>query len=153
MIQQGRSGGGWHNLGVVLRDRVDEIYTKNKYIIIGSFDADDLHDTYRGTMYGAIINFNAFRALIAGHHQMSMTLGALLFVSFFIFGYLILCQRKLSDVIHLATPSKRGVVKLGARIAMALCSWLGFSSYLTILCILLMYIGGVIYLLLLLFSG
>lgn len=146
----------WHDLGAVI-DKVpikegadtiwciDELNTEGKYVVIGYFKDVDIHSTYRGDLSGAVINFNAFQALMAGHHRVSLPVGMLLFVSFFVFGYLIFSQQKLSEV--LATPIVRNKLwlRIGQRTLVALCSWIGFSLYLSILCVLTYVFLGEVY--------
>jgi len=127
----------WRNLGVdfLYNNEIEKLPTKNKYIIIGS-SKNDLHPTYIDRISGAIINFNAYLALINHHHIVSPTLMLLLFVSFFIFSYLILSKKKLSESISMIGPYQNKWLRLTQRILVALCSWIGFSAYLMILCIL-----------------
>jgi len=102
----------WMRLGDVLYDdMIGQIETKGKLIVIGSSKESDVHATYRGPVSGAVINLNACKALLAGHHEVSLMLGVLLFVSFFIFSYAILSHQ-------------------------SVCSWGSFSLFLSVLCIL-----------------
>lgn len=127
----------WLKLGndILYRDAINNISTKDKYIIIGSAE-NDMHATYCGRISGAIINFNAFQALLKKHHIISPTLMIVLFVSFFIFSYLILSRRKLSESLVLRKSCQSKCMLIIRRILIALCSWIGFSTYLSILCIL-----------------
>ena len=95
---------------LLYNERIDSEPTKGKLIVIGSSKENDIHATYRGPIAGAIINLNAYKALMDGHHIVSLPFFLLLFISFFLFSYSILSQG-------------------------TFCTWGNFSIYLTILCI------------------
>lgn len=49
----------------------DQDFTKDKYILIGDFE-DDRHMTYQGPITGTMISFNAYLAMMNGHHRYSI---------------------------------------------------------------------------------
>ena len=116
-------------------DEIDRLPIKDKYIVIGSC-ANDEHATYRGLVSGAIINFNAYMALISGHHIVSPFLIIILFISFFVFSYLILSRKTLKESLEQSGLHKNKWIRIIQRLLVLLCSWIGFSLYLSILCIL-----------------
>ncbi|MCK8621043.1 CHASE2 domain-containing protein [Prevotella sp. E13-27] len=126
----------WFNLGndLLYGNAIDRLKTKKKYIIIGS-SGMDMHATYRGRVPGAIINFNAYQALMNNHHVVSPTLAIILFISFFIFSYLILSRKKISESLAKRKLQKNKWLRLMQRMLVAFCSWMGFSLYLSVLCI------------------
>ena len=93
----------WYNLGANLLD--DSIIgfnvigdgtlyipklTKDKYIVIGSFDGDDMVSTFKGRLSGAVVNYNAFCSLKKGRHTISFGFALLVFVVFFVLSWWIL---------------------------------------------------------------
>lgn len=140
----------WYNLGAdILGDEEGNglLYelpdlTKDKYIAIGSLQGDDIHNTYIGKVSGLIINVNAFLALLHGHHVVSFLLSVILFIAFFILTYLTLTQQNLTEVAHHIGTKKyqRYLILLSA-----LCTWIGYSLFLTILCISTYLLLGEIY--------
>jgi len=117
----------------------DELYTspeltRGKYIIIGSFNGGDMHYSYMENQPGPVILFNAYLALLHGHHRVSFWVFMLLYVAFFILSYLILSQQNLSVVIAGNKASKYRVLRLGQQMLSIVVSWIGYSMFLTILC-------------------
>lgn len=141
----------YHNLGLhLLGDSLPEFeycgqkefqekpyLTKNKYLVIGALrEKDDIHDTYFGQVSGAIINMNAYLSLLHGHHVVSVSLLIVLFLTFFILSYLTYNQQDLADVLEKwGQESNSRVFKVLMKIMSFTCSWLGYSFFLTILCI------------------
>lgn len=84
----------WYNLGVdLLEDGAlssNSQLTKDKYIVVGSFQGDDMVSTFKGSLSGAVVNYNAFHSLMSGKHRVSLGFSILLFVLFFILSYNIL---------------------------------------------------------------
>lgn len=110
--------------------------TRNKYIVIGSFKGDDTHNTFLGDMPGSIINFNAFISLLHNHHIVSVSLVIFLFFVFFFMSYLTLSRKKLQDLLkELTEKSQNKRVRKCLHFFIWLCSWIGYSSLLSILCI------------------
>ncbi|MBQ9672808.1 MAG: hypothetical protein IJV34_08150 [Prevotella sp.] len=96
-------------------------------------------------MSGATINFNAYQALMAGHHRMSILVGLLLFASFFVFSYLILSRQKLSEALTNQASLGMKWQRAAKRALVAMCSWIGFSTYLSILCVVTYALIGEVY--------
>lgn len=140
----------WHNLGMnLLGDSIPELKaqgdsllyvpnkTSDKYIIIGAYNGDDSHATFLGEESGAVILFNAYISLLHGHHVISISLFVILFATFFILSYLALSRRHIKDVLQTMIQTstnrwKRRVLK----VLNWLCSWIGLSVFLSILCVL-----------------
>lgn len=126
----------WVRLGDLLyNNRIDYVPVKGKYIVIGSSKEADVHATYRGPVSGAVINLNAFKALMEQHHWVSQPLGILLFITFFFFSYLILSEQKLSDVLASSLITYNKWLRIVQRVLILLCSWIGFSLFLSLLCV------------------
>lgn len=140
----------WYNLGMdLLGDSIQEwnevgdslLYkqpemTHGKYIVIGSFKGDDMHATFLGEMAGAAINFNAFISLLNGHHIISATLAIVLLFAFFLLSYLTLSRKQLKELLgELAEVSQNRLPRVCLKVLILMCSWIGYSSFLTILCI------------------
>lgn len=130
----------WYNLGadILGNDRENGLLyefpelTKDKYIVIGALQGDDTHSTYAGKISGLIINTNAFLALLHGHHVVSWLLSVILFIAFFILAYLTLTQQNLKEVAQTFGTLKHQRYLL---LLSGLCTWIGYSLFLTILCI------------------
>lgn len=140
----------WNNLGMdLLDDSIPELnasgdsllyklpeMTRNKYIVIGSFRGDDTHTTFLEEMSGAVINFNAFISLLRGHHIVSATLAILLFIIFFLLSYLTLSRKRLKDLLeYMAESSQNKSMRVVLKVLIWLCSWIGYSLLLSIMCI------------------
>ena len=150
----------WYNLGTdLLGDSIPEMnyigdaelytnpqLTKNKYIVIGAFKGDDTHKTYMGENSGAAINFNAFVSLKEGHHLVSVSLCVILFIVFFILSYLTISKRQLVDILQDASLHyKSKYVHLAIKIGIKLCTWIGYSLFLTFMCIATYVVLGEVY--------
>ena len=141
----------WYNLGMDLLgssfayscDTIKgnrELYdnpelTKDKYIVVGALSNDDIHYSYLGNQPGSTILFNAYLALLHGHHWISWGVALLLFVAFFILGYLIVGGQTMDAFIMLKITGKSRWSKAGQRMLSVIVSWVGYSMFLTILCI------------------
>lgn len=111
-------------------------FVKDKYIVIGSFGGDDTHTTFIGDMSGAVLNFNAYVSLLHGHHIVSLTLIVILFVIFYILSFLTLSRRQLKDLfVSMKDSSKNKFVRFSIRILICICTWIGYSTLLAILCV------------------
>lgn len=109
--------------------------TKNKYVVIGSLQGDDVHNTYVGDIAGPVINFNAFLSLLHRHHAVSPLLLIVLYVAFFILAYLTLTRRNLrgfSESILQKKPKRHKAIFV---LLSLLCTWIGYSLFLMILCL------------------
>lgn len=116
--------------------------TKDKYIAIGALQGDDMHNTYAGKMSGLMINFNAFLSLLRGHHVVSFLLSIILFIAFFILAYLTLTQQNLKEIAQsIGTKEHQRYLMLLS----ALCTWIGYSLFLSILCVSTYILLGEIY--------
>jgi hypothetical protein len=140
----------WYNLGADLLGNDEEkglLYelpelTKGKYIAIGAMTEDDMHSTYLGKMPGLVINMDAFLALMNGHHVVSWLLTLIMYVAFFILTYLTLTQQSLNEVAQNIGTKKH---QRHLMLLSALCTWIGYSMFLTILCISTYLLLGEIY--------
>ncbi|MDR0505368.1 MAG: CHASE2 domain-containing protein [Dysgonamonadaceae bacterium] len=94
------------NLGAdlleLLREVYPENYFKDKIILIGDLTEHDIHDTTVGAIPGVLINYNAFLMLIQEKVAVSGGLLFLLFVVFLITSFLIISQKKFSELIGVA---------------------------------------------------
>lgn len=74
------------NMGSDILDYRDQIdwtdVLKDRIIVIGSFNEDDIHLTYAGDVSGCVINYNVFSSLMRGQHKIPL---ALILVYFLIF--------------------------------------------------------------------
>ena len=66
----------------------------NKIIIIGSFEDNDLHETYTRELPGCVIHYNAFLSLVRGHHRIPVWMILLYFSVFFVMSLLVLCRKE-----------------------------------------------------------
>ena len=116
--------------------------TKNKYIVIGAFQGDDIHSTYVGDVAGPIINFNAYLSLLNGHHAVSLTLLIVLYIAFFVLAYLTLTRQNLHELTTgiVNKKPKRFIVFISM-----LCTWIGYSLFLLFLCLTTYLILGEVY--------
>lgn len=94
----------WYNLGSeVLGDKsgasIEKLVDyperfKGKYIVIGSFQpngqGDDMVATFKGSLSGAVVNYNAFHSLMKGRHKVSFVITPLLYLLFFGVSYYML---------------------------------------------------------------
>ena len=124
----------WNNLGSdILEKGVPE--TCDKYIVIGSFQGNDSHMTFANKLSGAVINFNAYISLLHEHHLVSVTLIFILFFAFFVLSYLTLSRRKIQDILDsLDIAPQHRFLEWVLNITRFLCSWLGYSVFLSMLC-------------------
>lgn len=109
--------------------------TKEKYIAIGASQGDDIHNTYIGPVSGTLINLNAYFSLLHHHHVVSITLIIILFCSFFILAFLTLTRQDLRELTDSATQKTSYRWRTRLLALSALCSWVGYSLFLTILCL------------------
>lgn len=81
-----------HNLGSDILDMGVDIprLVKDKIVVIGDFTANDMHDTYLGTMAGPVININALEALRNRDLEIPWTLIAFLFIFYGWISYLVI---------------------------------------------------------------
>lgn len=119
--------------------------TRNKYVIIGAFQGDDSHSTYIGSISGTIINLNAYFSLLDKHHVVSITLIIVLFFAFFILAYLTLTRQDLRRLTDSMTQKQNYRWRTRMMSLSALCSWIGYSLFLTILCIMTYVFLGEVY--------
>ena len=65
------------NIGTLCDEYLDDVDFSDMFVVVGSFNDDDIHSTYVGKMPGSVINLNAFFSLLHNHHKVSI------FVAFF----------------------------------------------------------------------
>lgn len=139
----------WYNLGMDLlgskfifgNDTIPgtpELYsnpelTKGKYIVIGAFSKGDMHYSYLENQPGPAILFNAYLALLHGHHIISFGVSLLLFVSFFILSFLILGRQTIDEAIAEEAGNNK-IANTTRRILGVAASWIGYSMFLTMIC-------------------
>lgn len=100
-------------------------FTEDKFIIIGSFYNDDIHNTFRGNMPGPLIHFNVFDAMMRGTHRLTFIQIVLLFIIFCILGAT--CVWDVNPVSH------------RHRFLRFLLSLLTYSAFLSVVCIIWFY--------------
>ena len=113
---------------------------RGKYVIIGAFSDGDMHYSYLEDQAGATILFNAYLSLLHGHHCISAMVLLLLLVAFFFLSYLILGNKTLDAVVtdkmaDGGVLSKYAPAKAGRRMLIVFISWMGYSVFLSILCV------------------
>ena len=110
----------WYNLGVnLLDDSIPELngrgdsslfktteLTKDKYIVVGSFQGDDMVSTFKGLLSGAVVNYDAFCSLMKGRHRISFSFALSLYASFFLVSFLILNEGKKREMITMVRGKK-----------------------------------------------
>lgn len=139
-----------HNLGELVNSEsslieVDTTLVTNKYIVIGDFYEKDKHNSYKGVVSGCIILFNAYLALLHGQHILSLWIGFLLFMLFFIYAFVILSRTTLYEVF---TQKTRPSSKWGKRIfqmLLFLVYWFDFPILLVFLCAITYFVEGKTY--------
>lgn len=150
----------WYNLGMdLLDDSIPEYKTKGnnllfkdpmltdgKYIVIGSFDGDDTHSTFMGKLSGAVLNFNAFISLMNNRHVVSLTLIYVLFFVFWCMSYLTISRQNIQELLKNSLDSNKGKKARILILALSfICSWIGYSLLMTIICISTYFILGEVY--------
>ncbi len=118
---------------------------KGKYVAIGAFQGDDNHSTYIGSVCGTLINLNAYFSLLHNHHVVSVTLVIIMFFAFFVLTYLTLTRQDLRGLADSMTKKQNYRWRTRMRTLSAICSWIGYSLFLTILCILTYVFLGEVY--------
>ena len=82
------------NLGVDIIDCMEDVdwtdFFKEKFIVVGSFEGDDIHTTYAGDVPGCLINYNVLLSLMKGQHKIPLSLIIVYFMIFFAMAYLLL---------------------------------------------------------------
>lgn len=121
----------FYNLGSDLTDMMEEIDWEQllcgKVIVIGNLVEEDIHDTYVGKMSGALINLNAFYALMQGDHYVVWSSMGILFIVYLLMSWLLLKQINWNDI-----PLLR---KIHSTTWRYVYSWIGISTLLCIVCI------------------
>lgn len=143
----------WHYLGADILGNEEEnglLYeipelTKDKYIVIGALQGDDNHSTYIGPVSGTLINLNAYFSLLHNHHVVSGTLPIVMFFAFFVLAYLTLTRQDLRGFAETVTQQKSHLWRSRMIALSALCSWIGYSLFLSMLCILTYTFLGEVY--------
>lgn len=119
--------------------------TRDKYVAIGAFQGDDNHSTYIGSVCGTLINLNAYFSLLDNHHVISITLVVILFFAFFVLAYLTIARQDLRGLADSMTQKQNYRWRTRMMTLSALCSWIGYSLFLSILCILTYVLLGEVY--------
>lgn len=143
----------WYYLGADILGNKDErglLYeipdlTKDKYIAIGAFQGDDSHSTYIGSVCGTLINLNAYFSLLHNHHVVSISLVIIMLFAFFVLAYLTLTRQDLRGLTDSMTQKHSYRWRTRMMTLSALCSWIGYSLFLTILCIMTYVFLGEVY--------
>jgi hypothetical protein len=132
----------FYNLGSDLLDEASHldlsVLLKNKYIVVGNMVEDDIHDTYVGAMPGAIINLNAFYALVQGRHYVAWFSMLVLFVVYFLITLFLVKGASLFSLL----PWLR---KVHSRTWQFVFSWFGLSTLLCTVCIAFYFLVGEVY--------
>lgn len=124
-------GKNYYNLGSDLLDMADHFdITKlvdGKFIVIGNMVEDDIHDTHVGPVPGALINFNAFLALLNGEHYVSWWSMSALWIVYFLITVFLMKRASLFNYL----PYLRRVKSKAWQFVF---SWFGLSTLLFIVC-------------------
>lgn len=81
------------NIGADLLENKDILgpsFFDGKYIVIGSFERLDMHNTSAGSMSGSLINFNIFLSLLHGRQHISFWFTLIVFVLFWMLSFYII---------------------------------------------------------------
>lgn len=141
----------WYNMG---RDLVGSTYlsygstltgtrelydnpmlTRDKYIIIGAFSGGDMHYSYLENQPGSAILFNVFLSLMHGHHKMSFFVALILFVAFYYLSWRILSGKTIDAMLEQLPQKNHSVVATMTSFVAFMGSWMGYSMFLSLLCI------------------
>lgn len=132
----------FYNLGSDLLDEAAHldlsVLLKDKYIVVGNMVEDDIHDTYVGSMPGAIINLNAFYALMQGEHYVTWLSMSVLYAFYFLITLFLVKRVSLFSFL----PFLR---KVHSRIWQLVFSWFGLSTLLCIVCMAFYFFAGEVY--------
>ena len=132
-----------YNLGCDILDNEDyqpigEL-TSGRFVIIGDFTENDFHETYKGTLPGCIINYNAYLALLHNLHVVSFSSLLLQWLLFSIIIFFILHpQTNFVQPIQRQRWGKTPVVRL-------LLSWCSLTLLITVICVVVYLLTGRIY--------
>ena len=105
--------------------------TRDKYIVIGSFNGDDNHATYKGTVSGAVINYNAFRTLMKGGHIIHPCFVGALFLLYFLLSLYCL---NIDSIKNKKTKSTHKWIRVICSVMIWFSSWFGLAMVLTLFC-------------------
>lgn len=108
--------------------------TRNKYIIIGAFGGGDEHFTFKGSVSGPVINYNAFAALMEGDHIIRLGYVIVLFLLFFSLAYIILNKKQIKE--NAANSANKLIRKL-CKTLLLLSSWFSYTTVLIVFCVLI----------------
>lgn len=126
MLQDTLWPGGPQGSGV-LYDK-DLCNIKDKYVVIGSFEGDDIHNTYAGMLPGPVINYNAAMALLKGGHHVSLWVALIMFVLFYAFSFMTINQ---ISIVGQMQRSKYATIRTFG----VLLTWVGYPFWLSVFCI------------------
>lgn len=141
----------WYNLGAdLLYDSIpgtaqkgggllykDPQLSRDKYILIGSFQQEDIHNTIVGDLSGSIINFNAYLSLLNHRHIISPLFIFILFVIFFVAALLAISQKSLLLQTLISSLSKKHqtAVEKGIKKSSFIVSMIDYTVFFTFFCI------------------
>ena len=124
----------------------DPLYNNfaGKYVVVGSFGDDDMHNTYAGMVSGPEININATFALMHGYHRLSLWVALMLFALFYWFSYKTLNQTSIAAIVGRRLQRSKCVwvkkvrafaLRPGCMAAGVLWRWLGYPFWISVFCI------------------
>lgn len=97
----------YYNLGadILLDPTMINTLVKGKYVIIGDFCLNDMHECVQGEISGPLITANSFISLMNGRHRVSLIYALLMCCLFFIFAYTIYSEKSLYCLISRHYPN------------------------------------------------
>ena len=132
----------FYNLGTDLLSYSEGIdyatLLKDKYILIGDFTENDIHNTYVGDISGAYINYNAFVDLMDGRQHVHAWELITLYIIYFLIAFFLLKHLSIFQYLPF-------MKKVSSPIWRIIFSWCGFSLLLTIVSAAMYLIEGNIY--------
>ncbi len=75
---------GEAGMGLIYDSVFKEKCVRDKYVVIGSFEGDDMHNTYLGMLPGPVINYNAALTLLRGGHMVNPWVAVLMFLLYYV---------------------------------------------------------------------
>ena len=112
-------------------------FVKGRYIFIGDLEHNDIHQTVQGEFPGTVISSNIFFAILHEQHLVSWIVTVILFIVFYLFSWSIYTSQSLMDYIVVALS--RWMPKINNTFTQNILSLLGYTSLLSILCLLFYY--------------
>lgn len=115
--------------------KLDPEFADHKYVLIGAFRHNDIHNTVKGKMPGTMVLFNAYLSLLNRHHIISWIFIIFMFIVYMLMAYYSLNKVQANKWISqytLLLEKKGGCVKLMIN---WLSSWLGYSLLMSVICL------------------